>query len=409
MSRTRSTSEGSFSHLNTVYYEYQGVSSPAYETYSGSTRFKEITDVLTPGFHALKKCGKFLPLNPLVIETTTENRQPGTVDSYYAQGSPGQTRYYGTFMGSMTPTHVAPEPYDPDLLSEAALSAAAKASSAEWDVLTFMAELKKTTQTMSTIAQHFNRKTGQLAATAARYKKDPWRAFRELWLGARYSIRPMVFDYHDAAKAMKALARDILILEGKAGNSTSHADEWRVVTPTAYGNIEQWETVTQSLSYRGAAYCKYEKALNTSIQLDPLVTAWELVPYSFIVDWFINIGGWVQTLRPRLSGSFLGVQWSLREETVIQCGRRSNYTVYPYSGYFDEGTITKTLTKYTRDPTSVPFPPVVANLSLPKVIDLVTIFVGGKNRVVRTLNHDLTRKIPLLGGGWRKDKPGHHR
>lgn len=29
------------------------------------------------------------------------------------------------------------------------------------------------------------------------------------------------------------------------------------------------------------------------IGLNPFVTAWELVPFSFVVDWFANIGDWV--------------------------------------------------------------------------------------------------------------------
>lgn len=31
------------------------------------------------------------------------------------------------------------------------------------------------------------------------------------------------------------------------------------------------------------------------IQLNPFVTAWELVPFSFVVDWFVNVGDWLQS------------------------------------------------------------------------------------------------------------------
>lgn len=386
MARSRSMTLGGFNQLETVNYTQYGVTSVAYETYSGTLVNKHITDVQTPGFHSLKKCGKFLPLNPVEIDTTTEKRLAGPVDSYYGAGSPGEVKYAGSFAGSFTATHVVPEPIDGDLLNSAVLTASANAASAEWDVLTFMAEIKKTAQTMQTIGRHFNVKTGQLARTAARYKRDPWGAFRELWLGARYSIRPLIYDYMSAAQALRALSREILILDGKGHNGTSHSDEWSLTTPTAYGRIEQRETLTQDLSYRGAAYCKYEKALNTAFQIDPLVTMYELAPYSFVVDWFINIGGWVRTLRPMISGSFLGVQESIREDTLLTASKVNHYTVAPYSGYFDEGRYEKRMVKYTRNPTSVPFPPVVLDLTLPRIVDLVTLFIGGKTKVIHTLN-----------------------
>jgi hypothetical protein len=57
---------------------------------------------------------------------------------------------------------------------------------------------------------------------------------------------------------------------------------------------------------------------------NPELIAWELVPYSFVADWFIPIGQWMEAraLVSRLKGTF------------IQCDKQTGVAKTPTSSYF---------------------------------------------------------------------------
>jgi hypothetical protein len=46
---------------------------------------------------------------------------------------------------------------------------------------------------------------------------------------------------------------------------------------------------------------------------------WELVPYSFVFDWFVDVGGWLRTIQPRPTTEYLGNSVSQKciDETII--------------------------------------------------------------------------------------------
>jgi hypothetical protein len=46
------------------------------------------------------------------------------------------------------------------------------------------------------------------------------------------------------------------------------------------------------------------------------ITAWELVPYSFVIDWFVNAGDYIQAVTPKLGVKVLG-SWSTTEDEIV--------------------------------------------------------------------------------------------
>lgn len=353
----------------------------------GKRMVKTIADVETAGFFALKRCGKFLPINPVQIATVTDTLVPGNVDFTDVRYN---IRYTGQYTSTREFALPVPGP-DDGLIDAAVLSAAANAAAAEWDVMTFLAELKQSAELMASIGSRFNNATYKLARQARAFRRNPWLKFRELWLEARYGIRPIIYDFYSAYNAFAKYREKLSVIRGK-GHESSDFEDMRDtgLVPVEYGNwlTQRKETVKQTINYNGKAYVRYTSAIGSTgraFGLDPFTTAWELVPYSFVVDWFVNIGSAVQVIQPLLRGSFLGLGASFKivteqRMTYHQVGGNHN------SGTYGQFTQDRKTEEYVRYPSEVPLPSLVNNLTFPKLVDLVALFVGGRNRVMATLN-----------------------
>jgi len=117
----------------------------------------------------------------------------------------------------------------------------------------------------------------------------------------------------------------------------------RFTTSKSYRNLS-WtgslETVNRDAHYRAKLCCTFE--IKNTIQqqlagytsLNPVSIAWELVPYSFVADWFIDVGGYLR---------------SLESACLYGQGFKSGYIVYGYKdkqdGFLDgQGKSGNTLT-----------------------------------------------------------------
>lgn len=383
--RTRSTTTGGFNDENLYEQCFWDGCTPTAWTYSGHQVVKTITDVQTPGFHALQKCGKFLPLNPLTVETVDEMRIPGVLNNYT---SPNEAWHVGKLWDANYTVPI-PDP-NPDLLDAAVLAAAANAAAAEMDVLTFLAEFKKSVDLLGDLYRRFNKAMRSMARGARHrndFKNPSWKQLRQYWLEARYGVRPIVYDVFNVSNALSKTFENGLLLSGKglqveeldySEDSGWHSINWAWDARTTFER-------TGKRKYRGKAYCLFDSERAATWGFNPLVTAWELVPYSFVVDWFIDIGAWVQTLGPQLSGAYEGICESTQtsvSETVQQMYRPTSLN----SGPIVVSTTSRKLERYVRSPSSVPFPPLLPQLTLPKVIDLVALAFSGRRDVSRIMN-----------------------
>lgn len=115
----------------------------------------------------------------------------------------------------------------------------------------------------------------------------------DLWLMAIYGIMPVVGDIQTALnhKKMKSFGdvtcsvRRHATTESFTVNQTyARVDFWRdaYVTARAQAQVELNDPWVKMLAEYGLT--------------NPLLLAWERIPYSFLVDWFIGIGGWIQGL-----------------------------------------------------------------------------------------------------------------
>lgn len=106
------------------------------------------------------------------------------------------------------------------------------------------------------------------------------------WLELQYGWKPLLNDIHGAAKTLAELSfkRDQSTLTGYARRERKLLASGTGYEPAGLLVSEAKVWVTVRVKERST------KTLNSLGFLNPLQIAWELVPFSFVADWFVNIG-----------------------------------------------------------------------------------------------------------------------
>lgn len=125
---------------------------------------------------------------------------------------------------------------------------------------------------------------------------------------------------------------------------------------------------------------------------DLAVTAWELVPYSFVLDWFITIGDMLTAFSPFATGSLKYATLATKTVTTY----RSVNAMQPIPGY--SITSLKSSVPCIQQKVDTTYNRVLANpvptlafdvqLNKSKILDLVALWlVGNKKTLTRLLRH----------------------
>lgn len=383
-------------------------------------RVKSIEDVSTPNFKALQKCGEFLPPNPTTIITKSVYALPGYVE-IYRDSNPNIGKGF-LWVGNTKPDYHGNNWWDPHWeeldqarLDSVELAAAAKAVGQRWDVLTSLAEMRETLGTIAILGKRLNNTVAKIYRTQREVRRNPWKFFQGEWLQARYGIRPIVYDIASAIDTYYNWALEVQWVKGRAQeveNSTKLISSVSKSGPLS----SEWTVERRMLmqrTYRSAAYVGVEGSrLNRRLQLDLAVTAYELIPLSFVLDQFIDFGAYVQTLGPQLRMEYLGRQISVRDDVSFEERWHSPTMSRPGGVYFDPsrplpgyeydyaqaefeglGKLSSPspnssgvlVQRYQRWPVAGPLP--LPSVSLPTDwmfhLDLLAIFVKGKGDVHR--------------------------
>lgn len=161
-------------------------------------------------------------------------------------------------------------------------AAAAKIASSGFDLLTFVAELRQT-YTMwrdvgKTITALLNRSNGSAVNS---------------WLQYRYGWRCLYYDMLNIQKLINSMDEKRVRVKERVGrdytssNITQYTTDWS--SSTTVWQIEDRITC----GVRGLVCADIDVP---PIRINPFITAWELVKFSFIIDWFIQVGQWINTM-----------------------------------------------------------------------------------------------------------------
>jgi hypothetical protein len=165
------------------------------------------------------------------------------------------------------------------------------------------------------------------------------------WLETQYAFLPLLSQSYEAAKALQAVTKyRQLRFSAKSGARKKLVN--MSAAPTQYTG-DALITFNKGIS----AELYEDISLQRSLGLvNPLEIAWELVPYSFVVDWFIPVGTYIAAwgVIPSLRGRFLTTELGSIKRGAIRKGSGMNNAYITYAS----GKRRETLFRITRTPSS---------------------------------------------------------
>lgn len=414
MSRTRSknVNENPTIQLNHV---QSGV---PYDTSHTSTwiRNDEMVDELSPNYFKIVKEKGLLPINPMTQTKWSYKGTHGATE--WRQSYPADTPLItSTLSGDLALVGFwsSQSWYDdpaaglwagfPSWPSDGpvSVSALARARSAGMDVGTALAELGKTIEMVKSFRNNVFRRAHSIAESLGnrhRWKapkqgglpgldQDIYRAFSETWLEGRYGWRTLAYELEDLTIALIKL--DDLGLRRVRGYAT---DE-NVTSVTArngnYALVKIGKGVSASNSAVGHVLVQQDlkrvkrsgSIIDAVMQglafVDPLITTYEVIPYSFIFDWFVNLNDNIEAFSPFALGRRLG-SWITASEIVettitvtpqLTTGSPYTHELLGTRQYISVAT-REWKTRYEVTPSfSLTFD---VNLNSAKIVDLASIF-----------------------------------
>lgn len=213
-------------------------------------------------------------------------------------------------------------------------------------------------------------------------------------LQVQYGIRPLLSDVIGAAELLaQKVSREV------ANKVTVKHDFVYDFKGTYNGNGGTCNIATTGKCSRhitvryGVTYGKGNEVVHTVAQLgitNPLLIAWELTPWSFVIDWFIPIGNYISSLDATLGLEFKEGYVSTKSMTVDHY----DCTLTPRNMVsYDIGHATKhsDSTQFTREVlTSFPtasLPTFKNPLSWEHALNGVALLVGLKNKLIKSTFH----------------------
>lgn len=313
------------SYLELSNQEVDGQARTIYD--DGPTRFRPGVFAL----HPVKQWTRRLvtnKLNSFIIQLYSDPKYGGVGWRDYMKLSGYPLRGYANmrdFGG-----YAAEDPIVADLVR---MSATARSNSPDADVGLMLAEGAET--------MHLVRNSLSLVLT-------PWRHLHKIpsyvkgfkrqlsyvaskWLEYRYGVMPLLLDVQSLqdlytqnvvrpvdeirkSSAMKYVDKTLILDEN--GSYTRSAHMWKM---SWNYRVHKESRVTCHVYYRVVDRNSENRIGLGFLQLPSL--AWELVPYSFVVDWVFNIGDWLKAWQPRPDhielGNSIGYKTSIISQATL--------------------------------------------------------------------------------------------
>jgi len=305
----------------------------------------------TPNYWRLRRQGKIIPSNYYTrtdylaeSEATWDCKKSGTTYSKWTWSN-GPASHTSKWRYNET-TDLVPFSSDPELQEEQAYrlqQAASRIYSSGWDALTFIGELKDTVKTFRGMKQRYAndisnilRKVDSLRNPRYRGKfrttKDIHDILANGWLEGRYGWRTLGYDLKDIAKALARIdSQRQRFREAAPGTAVKTATSGTVNWSWAFCNGQHYWKKEHSFQPRALVVADVKPP---KLAFNPLVTGWELAPLSFVVDRFVNVGQYLESMSfLALATSWTGSVSYLYEMESTQNIKILNW-VSPYSGTF---------------------------------------------------------------------------
>jgi len=144
--------------------------------------------------------------------------------------------------------------------------------------------------------------SGPLTGTGGRQGRRAGGGIPEQWLQLQYGWKPLLQDIYNSCETVRKAWNNKGDVLSASSSVREHLDKISYVRDRAYphGPTFRVETTSREVSGRASVYYSIESSLGSSLSqlgiTNPASLAWELLPYSFVVDWFVPVGAFLERL-----------------------------------------------------------------------------------------------------------------
>jgi hypothetical protein len=167
-----------------------------------------------------------------------------------------------------------------DMGAEQVQAAAAAIYNRGWDSLTFIAELHLALRMFKNFVK-------RLIVNVSRAKYD------DIWLEWRYGWRTLLYDMQDIEMVLANLDDGRVRFAKSVESSVSGSNAWQVPFAIAGGTLNLFFTEEWRCSIRGSVVADIKPP---KFHFNPVVTGWEIVTLSFVIDWVVDVGQWLAAM-----------------------------------------------------------------------------------------------------------------
>lgn len=411
------TSSSAYKESTLSYYRAQRDVSAAIKkaTFVSKIHTKAMTDVSTPTFRKISQSGGIV-LSPMssndsLVEAEVRNVGPGEVMRHhdfvsYTQNSTN-TRYncgttqrydfdskvYGIPLSAID--EIVGKVY-PDLMDrQSAINSAFDAVSAgEFDLPVFLLESRQSFSSVVAAIIRISRIISDIKHFRfSSLAPESWRKYiltrdrgqdtstilLDAWLEARYAWRPLISDIQSA---MKYFSNDRSKVQRRTFRGYDVSDEDSSTTYSVVTTTDQGHTITVNASENFNVLQNARAGVVVDITstlagarslglLDIAGAAWEIVPWSFVIDWVVNIKGILSGLNPQAGldqrGSYCSVQCITTGTGTFDC-------VAPWGTASGLWLIRRRVLKDRTIDVSRSFLPIMdINFDIPKLVDAIAL------------------------------------
>lgn len=330
------------------------------------------TGATTPDFHKLLKAGELLPYTPwtqffgeawrsLQLHYTEKANPSNTGDQLAGNWNPAISS--GTWKWRQEPAdlqYYAARFDTGPFVQQSAATIYAKGH----DTLTFLAEVHK-------INALFKGAVGTLV------KLMRGKSLAQAWLEYRYGWRILYYDMVEISETLANLSVKRKRFAERSGTSHHISEDIGSTVVTGGGHTLIFSGTNHiQISLRGSVVADIEPP---KFQFNPVLTTWELITFSFVVDWFIGIGQWLESLSFMATQSKYvaagGVYITSSSSTLLESMTSVDVND---SGTTGESACKSEITIRTPTTVNISNPFWRVNLDAFKVLDLISLIFGGK-------------------------------
>jgi hypothetical protein len=157
----------------------------------------------------------------------------------------------------------------------------------------------------------------------------------------------------------------------RVGISTSDTQSSTSTVVDAAGNGDRIvnKSITSRISRRASVTADISVP---SFQINPVTTSWELVKFSFIIDWFVDIGTWLEAMSFVAVSENYSASHGFRLDVTKYIVEDTTFINQYYGNYHSESYAEASLK--SRTPTTVSQSPQTGiNLDTPKIFDILAL------------------------------------